>query len=445
MTENTYLEIQTSTWHRDTNCLYDYQATVTTKNHFTLNYSAILHRANNSCILNSSSCHRKLTEDSNPILSIKARGGEFTIQQAGDSLNERLWLVIKSIRNSGIKGYKICEGDWIRLGRVRLQVKRICTNPKANLAIPIESNIEKANFQYFEPFQGDEVVSCRICLSNTNSKENPLISPCHCIGTMKNIHVGCLQEWLTNKVIVNRLQKATSYYWGELSCEICKAPLPSSICIGAERFDLIAIVNPDKPYILLEDYRPERSESRCLHVVSLNDGESASLGRGNDSEIKISDVSVSRRHCKLKFIDGNFVLEDSNSKFGTLVLMKKSFILQPHTEVTVQIGRTIAHLVSKEPFSCKSCLWAFGIKKVVPITHCSYLTQADIIEDNPAAFGAPTSSVVEETNVRNYSDSEIKWNREDMAHQEVSIAIETVNEEEKSISNDRILNEASII
>ncbi|CAG9331348.1 unnamed protein product [Blepharisma stoltei] len=394
MTENTYLEIKTSTWHRDTNGLYDYQASITAKNHFTINYSAVLHRANNSCILNSSSWNRKLSEDSNPILSIKARGGEFIIQQSGNELNERLWLVIKSIRNNGVRGYKICEGDWIRLGRVKLQVKKICTDTTKK-ALENESVIvadgENPKFQYFEPLRGDsnEVMACRICLNNENSTENPLISPCYCTGTMKHIHISCLQEWLKNKaVVISKFQKVTSFFWNELSCEICKAPFPLSIYIKGVRFDLIKIENPGRPYVLLEDYSPERHEIRCLRIVSLNNGESASLGRGNKISLKIPDVSVSRRHCKLKFIENNFILEDTNSKFGTLVLMKKSFVLQPHTEVTVQIGRTIVHLLSKEPFSYKSCLWAFGIKKVMPITYCSYLTQADIIEDNPAAFGS---------------------------------------------------------
>lgn len=182
---------------------------------------------------------------------------------------------------------------------------------------------------------------------------------------------------------------------------------------------------------MLEDYRPERSESRCLHVLSLSKNETATIGRGNDCDVKISDVSVSRKHSKLKFLDNSFILEDLNSKFGTLVLMKKSFFLQPHTEVTIQIGRTIVHLESKEPFSCKSCLWAFRIKRVVPITHCSYLTQADIIEDSPSAFG--NASPRDLNRVYHDIESDIT-----VTQQEISVIRDASKEEEKF---DKILSE----
>ena len=41
-----------------------------------------------------------------------------------------------------------------------------------------------------------ESPTCRICLSEDQEKENPMISPCKCDGTMKYIHYLCLKEWL---------------------------------------------------------------------------------------------------------------------------------------------------------------------------------------------------------------------------------------------------------
>mmetsp|Transcript_2321 Transcript_2321/g.3496 ORF Transcript_2321/g.3496 Transcript_2321/m.3496 type:complete len:128 (+) Transcript_2321:490-873(+) len=38
---------------------------------------------------------------------------------------------------------------------------------------------------------------CRICFSeDANPKEDPLISPCSCSGSMKWVHLKCLQKWL---------------------------------------------------------------------------------------------------------------------------------------------------------------------------------------------------------------------------------------------------------
>lgn len=48
------------------------------------------------------------------------------------------------------------------------------------------------------------------------------------------------------------------------------------------------------------------------------------LGRGHESDVRVSDISVSRCHAILKFdqSDQGYYLEDNLSKFGTLVLAK---------------------------------------------------------------------------------------------------------------------------
>jgi len=45
------------------------------------------------------------------------------------------------------------------------------------------------------------------------------------------------------------------------------------------------------------------------------------MGRGSDSDVRISDISVSRCHALIKYEKDGFYLEDNNSKFGTLVLV----------------------------------------------------------------------------------------------------------------------------
>ena len=47
-----------------------------------------------------------------------------------------------------------------------------------------------------EPPRVDEgPPTCRICYSEDNTKEDPLISPCLCTGTMRHVHVSCLNAW----------------------------------------------------------------------------------------------------------------------------------------------------------------------------------------------------------------------------------------------------------
>ena len=40
-------------------------------------------------------------------------------------------------------------------------------------------------------------------------------------------------------------------------------------------------------------------------------------------DIRITDISVSRKHAILHYENGKFFLEDNNSKFGTLILLKQ--------------------------------------------------------------------------------------------------------------------------
>jgi pSer/pThr/pTyr-binding forkhead associated (FHA) protein len=53
----------------------------------------------------------------------------------------------------------------------------------------------------------------------------------------------------------------------------------------------------------------------------MNDKESLKIGRGQDNDLRITDISVSRCHSVIKLLKGQFILEDNDSKFGTLVLL----------------------------------------------------------------------------------------------------------------------------
>ena len=52
---------------------------------------------------------------------------------------------------------------------------------------------------------------CRICLSENYTDDNPLICPCNCDGTMKYIHLKCLQRALRSKVTTRSSESALSF------------------------------------------------------------------------------------------------------------------------------------------------------------------------------------------------------------------------------------------
>jgi hypothetical protein len=71
------------------------------------------------------------------------------------------------------------------------------------------------------------------------------------------------------------------------------------------------------------------------------------MGRGHDSDIRVSDISVSRCHAILKYQEGNFYIEDNLSKFGTLVLVRNQIEIEQNFTKAVQIGRTVISFTVK--------------------------------------------------------------------------------------------------
>jgi pSer/pThr/pTyr-binding forkhead associated (FHA) protein len=60
-----------------------------------------------------------------------------------------------------------------------------------------------------------------------------------------------------------------------------------------------------------------------IHVINLIGTEEIKLGRGHDADVRVTDISVSRLHAVIKKTEkGYFYIEDNQSKFGTLALIK---------------------------------------------------------------------------------------------------------------------------
>lgn len=56
--------------------------------------------------------------------------------------------------------------------------------------------------------------------------------------------------------------------------------------------------------------------------------EEIKIGRGHDADVRVTDISVSRCHALIKKTEkGIFYIEDNQSKFGTLILIKNPIML----------------------------------------------------------------------------------------------------------------------
>ena len=164
--------------------------------------------------------------------------------------------------------------------------------------------------------------SCRICFLSYSSEENPLISPCKCNGSMKNIHYLCLKKCIETKIIKKTENNFKSYSWKSFSCEICKAEYPKYIKIKETLFSLVDLEINYSSYVTcdytLYDDLKKKTFRKGIIIFKINDENDSddiiTVGRSQNNKIKLKDISVSRNHCnfvkkknKLYIVDKGYI------------------------------------------------------------------------------------------------------------------------------------------
>ena len=189
----------------------------------------------------------------------------------------------------------------------------------------------------------DEYEQCLICFSNDCNEDNPLLCLCLC----KNyIHYECLKLYLSKKTQIheNIRKNVKTYNYNKFNCEVCLHPYPLRFRIPELNriYELIDLNMPvDLDYIILEslDYIKESVNNKTIHIIQLNDKEDINIGRNNNNDVIDNHISVSRYHAKLKFNkeNGKLYLENMNSKYGTLVLIKGNIEIK-EKQINFQAG-----------------------------------------------------------------------------------------------------------
>lgn len=155
---------------------------------------------------------------------------------------------------------------------------------------------------------------------------------------MRFIHIECLKEWLHSNRAVKVNVHTKSYMWKSLECELCKKQFPDYITVKGKRHYLVNIERP-KYYMVLDGLTS--NSARAIHVIDMSENPTIKIGRGHDSDVRVTDISVSRCHALIKKHNKNtYYLEDYNSKFGTLVQRKYPFKLDQDV-LALQVGRSM--------------------------------------------------------------------------------------------------------
>lgn len=84
-----------------------------------------------------------------------------------------------------------------------------------------------------KPIEGHERV-CRICLCEEDDTEDPIVAPCKCQGTMREVHVKCFKKWLAKQISVKDSKNMYSIFWDQLKCELCGEEVESKFSVTFE-------------------------------------------------------------------------------------------------------------------------------------------------------------------------------------------------------------------
>lgn len=388
------------TWSRDSHGLFDYESRHLTKKTLKASYESMIMRSGNDLSLNRYNNMRSFQEqceakkqmpEDMAMLKIVNRNNTFYLESAtyqphhvdierneqNGKTQESMYLVVRSLKVNNEKiDYEIQEKDILKIGRVKFAVKEIGKAnqmevdepPKEEKGHSANSIFTDTNEEDFEEFiqvpatmcdmsHEDPERKCRFCWASEATQENPLLGTCKCAGSVGQIHYSCLSSWLETRKQSKVSSNFKTFFWKAFECEICKTPYPLQMKAQGggnngggliNTYNLVKYEKPQGDYMVLESLSQEKNNSRIIHIISPTPGKTVfKLGRGHESDLRINDISVSRCHTKIKFERGKFLLEDNQSKFGTLVLVKQRTPLLPGFNKAVQIGRTVINFSVK--------------------------------------------------------------------------------------------------
>ena len=256
------------------------------------------------------------------------------------------WVISRYVFEGG---YILREGDLLKLGKFILKIRQI--RLRVEQKTMMEKDVSRNNILRTDsmkkevlllsrvaPKEEKERPTCRICLGDEHEENNPLINPCKCAGTMKYIHLACLRQLIESKITKTIGDPVTVINFKTLECDICKSLIPENIKVKNKVYTIIDLNRPDGNYIIIEGLVKETPDVKSIFVINLNSGRPIKIGRSSEADLRLSDISVSRSHATLSLYDGNCILNDTHSKFGTLVNAGTRLIVIPTTPLSIQKG-----------------------------------------------------------------------------------------------------------
>ena len=275
--------------------------------------------------------------------------------------NSTWFLLRKDFLDEKMNEYNLKEGDILKLGRITIRIKSIKLQKNSVINNFREILLDKNTKNIKEPKNIQQNKSCRICYTEEEEADNPLIQPCICTGSMKYIHLNCLKKWLNTSVFIKKesSQYCNIFQYKQAECELCKTQFPECIKHKGKVYDIMDYYKDFNNCIIIESITLDKKRNKYLYVVNLDSQNNViNIGRGHDSQVILNDISVSRIHCILKINKSNkkVFISDINSKFGTIILIQTNkIIMNIGLKLHLKIGRTYLEFLIKSSSNIFGC------------------------------------------------------------------------------------------
>lgn len=327
------VQIVSSTWARDRHNLFDFEANgLHTK---TLTGSRSMQVVRTGTDVHMVGLHEPLPPNCDHLFNLVDRDGTFFVDRASPDVPPPQYVVHDSFGQR-----RLTEGDIIKLGCFKLKVRQMVASESSGTQTE-RTNISEITDDELK-LQLQQFVAARVS-SEVKIKE-------HDVRQVRDTLTPFLNKEELGKQINRLLQAGTRFLETSRQNRHCLAERFMGTLAQALTSSSSQAPPTKAPFIALENMTSDlNGEGRGrMHVISLADYKVLTLGRSRQNDVCIADVSVSRSHANISFHDGQFVLKDDNSQFGTLIAMKKPRALTPGESISIQVGRTVLILRIKK-------------------------------------------------------------------------------------------------
>lgn len=126
------------------------------------------------------------------------------------------------------------------------------------------------------------------------------------------MHLTCLRQWVETKMQKQESAKVQMFVWSSFQCEICKTVFPFRFKtkLTGRKYTLLEMqTDKTKNYLVLELFCIDKPMSKVVFLLTPTAlQQSFKVGRANDQDVRINDISSSRAHAQIVFDGKKFTI-----------------------------------------------------------------------------------------------------------------------------------------